>query len=729
MDSFFVTNFNIILFKEPPFVQYVFVLIISLIPINHCCLLCYIRLPPRPKSIDHLWFSALDNVNLPETAEEMCSISKNRLPFTTPCCEGLAKIFCNLSDYLHHSWQECSMENNDFDQCANCSLRKMEMLQASSWVVYWLDSLGKMPSAVSEGNYYWLGDYEQCSVLRESGSFDGRYCRILLQIPDFKVYKHCTETNTLNIHFGLCAPAACTPEEIGQFTRMITPYAVNAKCETLLDWSLSSQIFLISLITWLCFLIIGTLIDVYCATISSCKLQRNKLYVLARCISILRNAKIALSTKRSHEYHSVQGLQVLTVSIIVTANCFIYILPYIENVLFSYDSLYHWQLHPLNNFSYHIDALIAINTLFTSLLLQRKLENTDAVKKLYFKRLLQVLPAYAFIILFMTFLYDRLSSGPIWMHGDLIMHCKVSWWKNLLFINNFFSANHTCLDGGYLFSLQAQFFLLLLPMLYLSKRFYTTVLAVAVSTFLASIIYIFYQVLTTNLPPTVLLTSNVISSETFQTYIDLLMTKPWARAPAFLIGFLFSFLFTRQKSINKASIWLIQLVLILLGFLVVFGLYPYAIGNSPAQVLLAAYSSLHRPIWAFILCSLVFFGYLNKNNGSISKFFEWRVFSPLAKNTFIVFIVSEPVSLYLFSSVHRPLHATLWTLLNIAIGTIILSHVVAFLLIVLTSMPIKNIVLLKMSETEIFDVVSSDDANNDNFDKSERDCQCSSTSD
>lgn len=54
-----------------------------------------------------------------------------------------------------------------------------------------------------------------------------------------------------------------------------------------------------------------------------------KLQAIAQCISIPYNANIALSTKRSHKYHSVQGLQFITVSIIVTANCFIYILPYI----------------------------------------------------------------------------------------------------------------------------------------------------------------------------------------------------------------------------------------------------------------------------------------------------------------------------------------------------------------------------------------------------------------
>lgn len=30
-----------------------------------------------------------------------------------------------------------------------------------------IDSVGKMPSGISDGNYHWLGDYEQCVELKE----------------------------------------------------------------------------------------------------------------------------------------------------------------------------------------------------------------------------------------------------------------------------------------------------------------------------------------------------------------------------------------------------------------------------------------------------------------------------------------------------------------------------------------------------------------------------------
>ncbi|VDK64952.1 unnamed protein product [Onchocerca ochengi] len=539
-------------------------LIISITPICQSCLLCYFRLPKRPKSIDYLWPTVLEDINIPETATEMCEMSQ-RLPFTTNCRNGLAKIFCTLANFMDNNWHDCYLENAEYEECVKCSQNKTDIIRQTSWVITWLDSLGKMPPAVSEGNYYWLGDYEQCSVLRQTNAFDGRYCRIVLEIPDIETYRYCPQSDPLDIYLGFCAPSMCTPQEIIQLAQMVTPYAIRAECETPLDWPLSSRIFLI-------------------------------------------------------------------------------------------------------------------------------------------------LPVFAFIVFFMTFLYERLSSGPIWIHNNLIERCKNSWWKNILFINNFFSSEQTCLDGGYLYSLIVQFYLLLLPMLYLSKRYNTAILAITVSCFFASVIYTFFVMSTTKLSPTLLLTADPISPEIYNTYTDLLYTRPWARAPAFIIGFLFSFLFVDQTPINNDLLWLARFILFLFGAIVIFGLYPYSIGNSTPQIYLAAYSAFHRPLWAFIVCSLVYLGYRNRNIGGLSQFLEWRLFSPFARNIFVVFLISEPVSLYLFSSLHRPLHATIWSLLNIAIGTIILSNFVAFLLDIFISMPIQNIVSELIRDKRCDTMIHADNA-------------------
>uniref|UniRef100_A0A0R3RMZ7 CxC5 domain-containing protein n=1 Tax=Elaeophora elaphi TaxID=1147741 RepID=A0A0R3RMZ7_9BILA len=98
------------------------------------CLLCYFRLPTRPKSIDYLWPIILEDLNFPETAAEMCEISQ-RLPLTPNCRTGLAQIFCSLANFLDTNWRECNLGNVEYEECMNCSRTKANIIRQNSWVI------------------------------------------------------------------------------------------------------------------------------------------------------------------------------------------------------------------------------------------------------------------------------------------------------------------------------------------------------------------------------------------------------------------------------------------------------------------------------------------------------------------------------------------------------------------------------------------------------------------
>lgn len=84
-----------------------------------------------------------------------------------------------------------------------------------------------MPSGISDGNYHWLGDYEQCLELKRlvflifaikmdvfsDNVFDGHYCLVNFEVPDSVLNTACEETTELEIHLGICLPSSCTIEE------------------------------------------------------------------------------------------------------------------------------------------------------------------------------------------------------------------------------------------------------------------------------------------------------------------------------------------------------------------------------------------------------------------------------------------------------------------------------------------------------------------------------------
>lgn len=55
----------------------------------------------------------------------------------------------------------------------------------------------------------------------------------------------------------------------------------------------------------------------------------------------------------------------------------------------------------------------------------------------------RIWPLYAFLTLFMAFLYVRLGEGPMWSHNDLPLRCKSTWLPNILLINNVLGMSQT----------------------------------------------------------------------------------------------------------------------------------------------------------------------------------------------------------------------------------------------------------------------------------------------
>lgn len=58
----------------------------------------------------------------------------------------------------------------------------------------------------------------------------------------------------------------------------------------------------------------------------------------------------------------------------------------------------------------------------------------------YFSRFLRIVPMLGALVLFCTFVLPELGSGPQWslvvnQHAEI---CKENWWRNFLFIHNYF---------------------------------------------------------------------------------------------------------------------------------------------------------------------------------------------------------------------------------------------------------------------------------------------------
>ncbi|XGW16712.1 hypothetical protein V3C99_001844 [Haemonchus contortus] len=637
------------------------------------CSLCPLRVPPRPRPLDQYKLPSIPHLNL-ETMPQFCNFSR-QLEVDEQCRTGFEELFCSTDDSLDALF--CSGQSESSDRCSECAHK----WESNKWVISWWDSLGKPAAGVSDGNYYWLGDYELCTKLRRDGKFDGRYCRVELEIPDALVEEGCPQTDPLAIVLGVCMPSSCTDDQLHQLVQDYSPYKSVIDCELDVHLSTSALIMLGAICFWLTLQILVTVLDLQSSFWMS--------------LNIKINASRALSTKRAPQnLHALHGLEFITFIWLVTAMVYNFMQPYIENVAFSYDAVSSVAAHPTNNYSYLVDGLLALSALYTTYLLYGDVATIFDILDVIRVTLLRFWPAYAFCVLFMWILFPEMSAGPLWIHTDTVERCTDSWWKNLLFINNFYGVKNTCVDFGYVVSLEALYFVPLVILIYIARKRLLLAKIIAIVIMSLTISWSFYRTFVGALPPAPLLTAEPVPVELTERMLDEVLVSPFTRASPTIVGFLFGVCMwnedgTLYKDIfGKLFTVMMTMWAALSGLFVMFSLMPFATSSVGHPLFLAFYAAFHRPLWA---TSLLSFLYLS-HHGSfawIHAILTWRIFSPLSKLTWIALVFTEPIILYFFSSLYRPSYATNWSTIYAAVSASTLAYLAALLIDIFLTRPIR----------------------------------------
>ncbi|KAI1729179.1 nose resistant to fluoxetine protein 6 [Ditylenchus destructor] len=697
-----------------------FVAIIHLARVNSC-LLCPLRIPLRPKPLDQFRLPSIQKII--ETADSitrLCNIGTNGTAedeqilksVGEKCRNDVSHLFCSLTALIDFSKRQCPGSDNP-NECAQCQRETAEIYDNNSWILTWVDSIGKMPSGISDGNYHWLGDFEQCQRLKDDKLFNGQYCLLEFEVPDVISSKgvECASddhSSGLEVNLGICLPAGCNLDETKRLVEFVAEHEIDVHCEPARKWPLSAKIFVTCILIWLLLILTATLVNVGIGQ----KLD-NVFERLCNAICLQKNVRESLRTTRahSHQYHALQGIQVVSVVLLIFGNLFFLVMPYLENVGYAYYLSELAISQPVVNFSFHIDALLALAALRLG---SKHMEEFSTIRRLLLhlvRHFFRIWPTYAFIVGFIAIIYVRLGEGPMWSHSvnDISARCSQTWWANLLLINNLFGTSMTCLDGGFLISLEAQLFIIGTVLLFLSLRIKNKIFNVILWIGIAiSVLYTFITALYYQTPETLIPTVNQ-RNESFDIFANRIYLNPVSRMAPFLLGIFLirhfenSFLFSNPH-VFKALAPLLSFLCVLLTVCIIWAPYLMSLyGSQLHSQISALYCATHRLLWAFvILCTAHLLNRADSNN-SLNSFLGWRIFHPLSKLIYIVFLVSEPVALSLFSSLHRPIYATPLSTMLTSVGTICCSFMIAFLIELFIGRPIRNIVAIfyKHSYSEV----------------------------
>ena len=163
------------------------------------------------------------------------------------CQHSIQMLGCDFLHLVGAGLTECPKGN------CSCEANKAATLARYKWATQVIDAFGKIPAAVEQGNFLWLGDWESCRKVSihigaqnassfEKRDYNGRYCSLNFkgsETTSTYVVDVCQNDNNTAvkpgqcrppsvsaaaaaIHWGICAPRTCSLTDLNYLASAIT---------------------------------------------------------------------------------------------------------------------------------------------------------------------------------------------------------------------------------------------------------------------------------------------------------------------------------------------------------------------------------------------------------------------------------------------------------------------------------------------------------------------------
>ncbi|KAG5882815.1 hypothetical protein JTB14_024571 [Gonioctena quinquepunctata] len=651
------------------------------------------------------------------------------------------------------------LENSE---CVAATTHVIEaMTRHERWALELFDSFPKFPTGILYGNYYQMGNFDECVGVRdrietkdESNNTEtflhGQYCladihfaqksgRAQRSLNENKALK--MDRNLFNrsvIHWGICLPSACTTKDAEIFTREVfTSSAENfevvsvvvdpEKCEIN-----GSQPFTILEIVYGC--IIGCFIIFTCLATSIhiwylCKTRRSYIYNVEtlrekQSESVLKEIVISFSLvhsigkimqTKSHESNltCICGIKSISMCLIIIGHSLLFIFggP-VENKGFFEEEMTSLQNGPLLNNPLLVDSFLLVSGFLMCRLLLIELDRRKGrvnMAILYVARYIRLTPSYLIVIgLYTTFLY-RLGSGPLWKSriGMERERCLQSWWTNILYVNNYVSADQLCMFQSWYLSVDFHLFIIapfIIYPLWKYRKVGEIILFTCIAISSAVPFWITYE---NNLDPTQLVHPPELGDISSNFYFTNAYIKTHMRSSSYFIGILLGYvvhtLQTSGKKIPTSIITFGSILTVSLGLVSMFSIVVFYKPDHLADSLEnAIYASLHRIAWCLAVGWIILLC-VTDNAEFINKLLSLRPFIPLSRLTYCAYLVNGLVEVYNMGVIRQPMYMSRYELACKVFSHVVFTYVIAFLLCIIFESPIHNVekILLKRDKSKI----------------------------
>ncbi|XP_052120476.1 nose resistant to fluoxetine protein 6-like [Frankliniella occidentalis] len=613
------------------------------------------------------------------------------------------------------------------------------------------DASAKLPSGILNGNVNQFGDFHQCmSSGSPDGEVQGQHCVAYLQLllrqeyPSSAlqphpvlaaiydgVYSHHAFRSNFEdpghrvprfstINWGVCVPAACSAQDVAlqveAWSRAVTEgtgIALRVRvdqdmCQVYRPWTSMPTSSILATAFF-----IGVLLLAGVATCYDNHLQKAAAAAEAEgktdakvsdrglaadlflAFSLRKNTTALLSTRRSSDdIESVHGIRFFNAMMLVLCHksMSVFYNGYSNRTEMSEGIGQQWTV-VARAASLYTDPFIMLSGLLTSYAYVKKLERGQkihVVEELR-NRLIRLVPSLAALILFCSFVLPWLGSGPMWnlvikTHSDI---CKQHWWRNLLFIHNWFGFENMCLTHTHHVGIDTQLFLVspIFVWLLWSRPKQGLVILGAVSAISTALR--FYFTYHHQLSFFVYFGSSV--SQMFRT-ADLSYIMPTHRLTVYLMGVVLGYALRhcgRDFKLKQSHLtlgWTLAAICLYLS--VVTPSFMGKVGYRYEAIHAANYAAFAPITWCFLFGWIIFVSYIGKG-GAIGRFFSWHGFLVCTRLSYALYLTQFPVFFYNVGLTNAPIQYSVFIMFNVK--ETIAIFIVSALLTILFEMPAQNI--------------------------------------
>ncbi|ALC49761.1 drd [Drosophila busckii] len=596
--------------------------------------------------------------------------------------------------YLYNIGQRFLAISQPFDAARNpdasprCRAQMQRYLNALNnfdlWALKMHDASGKLNSGILNGNINQPGDFDQCLSIQQPGEDDnnmlrGQYCLAYAQpvLPHkskrlqsfFKlIQSHGPFRSEFNdpghrvpryslVNWGICVPSGCTHRDVeysvAEYLRnqtLATGISFNVRVEPQMcqvrdaqPWDRNTTWAVRFFVLILSIAVLSTIYD------RCTKTQPQNAWCTA--FSLDKNLRWLFSTRSSPgDIEAVHGIRFLNAMMLIFSHksMAMFFNPYNNRTAMSESLGQPWTVIG-RAASLYTDPFLLFSGMLTSYSLFGRLMKQQPIrlKNEYISRLMRIVPPLAALILFCTYVLPLWGSGPQWNlvvghHADI---CKQHWWRNLLFIHNYFGFSEMCLTHTHHLGIDTELFavapifilalwrwprrgllaLLLLCTVGTAARYYTTIVNQLSN-------YIYFG---TNI------------QRLFRT-ADYMYSFPPHRSTVYIMGILLGYVLRKFQGAQLSSLqlrlgWLAATVCVLASLL----------GPAPMGDINYVYNSTHAAIYAAFapIAWCLFFSWIVfvSHNGYTNKFtrmFAWRGFQVSTKLSYAIYLTQFPVFFY-----------------------------------------------------------------------------------